>query len=82
MYDFSITSDTNFVENWNGPNTEKNIDAAELDEDRSTLGVVEADWTLEPETNDTSMKNWQTLSIWKDEIGKEEYMPTDEVNCY
>ena len=28
------------------------------------------------------MKNWQTLSIWKDEIGKEEYMPTDEVNCY
>ena len=61
---------------------EKNIDAAELDEERSTLGVVEADWAPEPETNDTSMKNWQTLSIWKDEIGKEEYMPTDEVNCF
>ena len=72
--------ETMFVENWNGTNTERNIIGDELDENRSPLGGVEADWTLEPVTNQTFIKNMKSLSIWKDEIGKEEYMPTDEVN--
>ena len=75
-----MPAETIFVENWNGANTEKNIASDELHENRSTLGVVETDWTLEPETNHTPIENMKSLSIWKDEIGKEEYMPTDEVN--
>ena len=75
-----MPAETIFVENWNGANTEKNIASDELDENRSTLGVVETDWTLEPETNHAPIENMTSLSIWKDEIGKEEYMPTDEVN--
>ena len=75
-----MPAETIFVENWNGANTEKNIAGDELDENRSTLGVVETDWTLEQETNHTPIENMKSLSIWKDEIGKEEYMPTDEVN--
>ena len=74
-----MPAETIFVENWNGANTEKNIASDELDENRSTLGVVETDWTLEQETNHTPIENMKSLSIWKDEIGKEEYMPTDEV---
>ena len=75
-----MPAETILVENWNGANTEKHIAGDELDENRSSLGVVETDWTLEPETNHTSVENMKSLSIWKDEIGKEEYMPTDEVN--
>ena len=75
-----MPAETIFVENWNGANTEKNIASDELDENRSTLGVVETDWTLEQETNHTPIENMKSLSIWKDEIGKEEYMPTDEVS--
>ena len=75
-----MPAETIFVENWNGANTEKNIASDELDENRRCLGVVEKDWTLELETNHTPIENMKSLSIWKDEIGKEEYMPTDEVN--
>ena len=59
----------------------------DLDESTNTAmennnEVIDMDgrWVADPDGKKTTLENSKKISIWGDDIGKEDYMPTHEVN--